>query len=76
MKALTYLAVVLLVASCESAGEIWMSDATRPIVLTAEGAEGSIVLTDARGRVVVMGLEYALSAAITHSYQPGDTIKP
>lgn len=76
MKPLPYLAIVLLVASCESESERWMSGATRPIVLTAEGAEGSVVLTDAHGRAMVMGPEYALSAAIAHSYQPGDTIKP
>lgn len=76
MKALTYLAIVLLVGSCQTADEMWMSDAERPIVLTAEGAGGTIVLTDARGKTLVMGPGYALSASIAHSYQPGDTIKP
>lgn len=76
MKTKAAILMAVLMASCETHDERWMRLADRPIVLTAESAGESIVLTDSDGDCLVVGPGYALSDAIAESYQTGDTIAP
>ena len=75
-RIITLLAILLLATSCDSPSEVWMSNAKRPIVLTAEDRDGSVVLTDADGNCHISAPGYVLSEAVSSSYSVGDTLKP
>lgn len=73
MRSTITLAVALLLASCQSPDEKWLSSASRPITVVAISDNESVVLRDAHGVHTV--ITSAIASAIHDSYSVGDTLK-
>jgi hypothetical protein len=71
----TLITLCLLLASCSTADEVWLTNATHPIVVVAVSDKGSVVLRDAQGRYLTLPPGYALSDAIASSYSVGEALK-
>lgn len=75
-KTILVLTLVLVLFGCSSATEYDINRMKKPITILAISKEGDVVLSDADGRVLLIGRNYYMAKAIADSRQVGDIFIP